>query len=145
MGYKSDQNSFPETHRSESTIEEPRHQPGEPPISNGESPVSPPSYTEVTREHCSNLAPSWSVQDPRSSSTQSLLPLETRGSERRTLLLVYIHGFLGNEKSFQSFPADLHNLLTAKLVETHVVHTKLYPKYKSRKVLEFARDNFSTW
>jgi len=59
--------------------------------------------------------------------------------------LVYIHGFMGNETSFQSFPAHVHNLVTVKLAESHVVHTKIYPKYKSRKQIEFARDAFSEW
>ena len=63
----------------------------------------------------------------------------------RTLLLVYIHGFMGNETSFQSFPAHVHNLLTEKLKETHMVHSKIYPKYKSRKDVKFARDAFSEW
>ena len=64
---------------------------------------------------------------------------------KRTLLLIYIHGFMGNEASFKSFPAHVHNLLTISLEETHVVHTKIYPRYKSRKAIDFARDDFSTW
>lgn len=52
---------------------------------------------------------------------------------------------MGNETSFQSFPAHVHNLLTVKLDGSHVVHTKIYPKYKSRKAIEFARDAFSEW
>ena len=60
-------------------------------------------------------------------------------------MLVYIHGFMGNETSFQSFPAHVHNLLTVKLDGSHVVHTKIYPKYKSRKAIEFARDAFGEW
>jgi hypothetical protein len=87
-----------------------------------------------------------SSQDPRSSSTQSLIPdpaLEDSG--RRRLLLIYIHGFMGNETSFRSFPAHVHNLVTLTLAESHVVHTKIYPRYKSRDSLEIARDNFSAW
>jgi hypothetical protein len=87
-----------------------------------------------------------SSQDPRSSSTQSLVPdpaLQDTG--RRRLLLVYIHGFMGNETSFRSFPAHVHNLVTITLADSHVVHTKIYPRYKSRDSLEIARDNFSTW
>ncbi len=59
--------------------------------------------------------------------------------------MIYIHGFMGNETSFGSFPAHVHNVVTAILAETHVVHTKLYPKYKSRKAIEYARDDFSRW
>ena len=58
---------------------------------------------------------------------------------------MYIHGFMGNETSFQSFPAHVHNLVTVRLEGSHVVHTKVYPKYKSRKAIEFARDAFSEW
>lgn len=85
------------------------------------------------------------LYDPRSSSTQSLRPVESAGDGRRTLLLVYIHGFLGDETSFQSFPAHVHGLLTQALAPTHVVYTKIYPQYKSRKTISLARDNFSKW
>ncbi|KAL8743120.1 MAG: hypothetical protein Q9190_004500, partial [Brigantiaea leucoxantha] len=52
---------------------------------------------------------------------------------------------MGNELSFQSFPAHVHNLVGTKLAESHVVHTKIYPRYKSREAIEFARDDFSDW
>lgn len=52
---------------------------------------------------------------------------------------------MGNETSFRSFPAHVHNLVTVKLAKSHVVHTKIYPKYKSRKHIEFARDGFGEW
>jgi pimeloyl-ACP methyl ester carboxylesterase len=76
---------------------------------------------------------------------QSLLPVESSGGLRRTLLLVYVHGFVGNDMSFRSFPAHVHNLLTSYLAESHVVHTKIYPRYKSRKNISYARDDFSNW
>lgn len=88
----------------------------------------------------------WISPDPRSSSTQSLIPSRSASSTgKRTLLLIYIHGFLGNETSFQSFPAHVHNLLRITLAETHRVHTKIYPRYKSRRAIEYARDDFSKW
>lgn len=83
--------------------------------------------------------------DPRSSSTQSLRPVESAGAYRRTLLIVFIHGFMGNETSFKSFPAHVHNVLSMTLSETHVVYSKIYPRYKSRKNISFARDDFSKW
>ncbi|KAF2994698.1 hypothetical protein E8E13_002652 [Curvularia kusanoi] len=98
---------------------------------------APPSYTSVL---------AMSSQDPRSSSTQSLVPdpnLENTG--RRRILLVYIHGFMGNETSFRSFPAHVHNLVSVTLADTHVVHTKIYPRYRARYSLEQARDQFSAW
>ncbi|KAK0278677.1 hypothetical protein LTR35_008941 [Friedmanniomyces endolithicus] len=88
----------------------------------------------------------WETQDPRSSSTQSLVPsLHNEQNERRKLLLIYIHGFMGNETSFRSFPAHVHHLLTVLLAETHVVHTKVYPRYRSKRNISFARDDFSRW
>ena len=107
----------------------------------------PPPYTENTTVYQSQpLSHSWSSQDPRSSSTQSLEPrTSVERDGKRILLLVFVHGFLGNETSFQSFPAHVHNNVTSKLAESHVVHTKIYPKYKSRKQIEFARDAFSAW
>ncbi|KAI1391068.1 uncharacterized protein F4822DRAFT_171503 [Hypoxylon trugodes] len=85
--------------------------------------------------------------DPRSSSAQSLVPTPLEGEEsgRRRLLVVYLHGFMGNDSSFQSFPAHVHHYLKLALSETHVIHSKIYPKYKTYKVLDVARDNFSQW
>lgn len=111
---------------------------------------SPPPYNP--RDGDGHLTPNpnhpygagLSSSDPRSSSTQSLTPTDsTRG--RRKLLLIYIHGFNGNETSFRSFPAHVHNLLSIILAETHVIHTKIYPKYPSRRTIEVASDNFSKW
>ena len=87
----------------------------------------------------------WSTLDPRSSSTDSLTPRSPAGAARRKLLLIYIHGFHGSETSFQAFPAHVHNLLTELLAPSHVVHTKIYPRYQSRKAISIARDNFSHW
>ena len=52
---------------------------------------------------------------------------------------------MGNETSFRSFPAHVHNLLTVLLAETHVVHTKIYPRYRSKRNISFARDDLSKW
>ncbi|KAM4056227.1 putative serine esterase [Hirsutella rhossiliensis] len=87
-----------------------------------------------------------SSSDPRSSSTQSLAPSHAPLSDpRRKLLLVYIHGFYGNDQSFKSFPAHVHALLRALLAESHVIHSKIYPRYKTYHAIEVARDNFSAW
>ncbi|KAL0943995.1 catalytic protein [Colletotrichum truncatum] len=87
------------------------------------------------------------LADPRSSSAQSLAPsFEDRDSDtRRTLLIIYIHGFYGNESSFRSFPAHVHNYLKEALAESHAVHSKIYPRYKTYKAIDVARDNFSQW
>ncbi|KAK1835795.1 hypothetical protein QBC39DRAFT_388298 [Podospora conica] len=101
----------------------------------------------TSMEHSENMK--WKISkshDPRSSSTQSLLPSLTNGPEgRRTLLLVYLHGFMGNDSSFQSFPAHVHHFLKDALAPTHVIHSKIYPRYKTYKAIDVARDNFSKW
>jgi len=84
--------------------------------------------------------------DPHSSAVLSLGPSKNDDrAGRRRLLLVYIHGFMGDETSFRNFPAHVHNLVSVMLAESHVVCTKLYPKYRSRYALEVARDDFSNW
>ncbi|OAQ77397.1 catalytic protein [Purpureocillium lilacinum] len=85
--------------------------------------------------------------DPRSSSTQSLVPslADDDDGSRRTLLIIYIHGFYGNDQSFRSFPAHVHSLLRTLLADSHVIHSKIYPRYKTYKAIEVARDNFSAW
>lgn len=87
----------------------------------------------------------WLERDPRPSSMHSLVPEEPARDGKRTLLLIYIHGFMGNETSFQSFPAHVHNLLTMTMAETHAVHSKIYPRYKSKKKINFAVEDFSNW
>ncbi|EXJ59271.1 hypothetical protein A1O7_06703 [Cladophialophora yegresii CBS 114405] len=106
---------------------------------NHPSPTLSPSLNPSTSPYPGGL------HDSRASSTQSLRPVESPGDNRRTLLIIYIHGFLGTETSFQSFPTHVHARLTAALAETHVVYTKIYPRYKSRKNISFARDDFSNW
>ncbi|POR39570.1 Uncharacterized protein TPAR_00243 [Tolypocladium paradoxum] len=87
----------------------------------------------------------WLAADPRSSSTQSLVPSVSDSDPRRRLLVVYIHGFYGNDQSFRSFPAHVHSLLRTLLADSHVIHSKIYPRYKTYKAIEVARDNFSAW
>ena len=108
--------------------------------------VLPPRSEFLPSDHSSNLTLSWSAQDPRSCSTQSLVPhSSSSNSDKRTLLLIYIHGFLGNETSFQSFPAHVHNIVTERLKASHVVHTKIYPRYKTREKIGEGVKKFSDW
>ena len=152
MSYQKDQFFVGETYRPDEQAPS-QHPPGPPPLPPRASPAllspvfqAPPPYENVINEYHSHpLAHSWTGQDPRERSTESLLPPTGDIEGRRTLLLIYIHGFLGNETSFQSFPAHVHNILVSKLVQSHVVHTKIYPRYKSRKAIEYARDDFSNW
>ncbi|EED20165.1 conserved hypothetical protein [Talaromyces stipitatus ATCC 10500] len=80
-----------------------------------------------------------------SSSTISLGPPGDPRDGRRRLLLIYIHGFMGAEDSFRKFPAHVHNLVANALAESHVVYSKIYPRYKSRRPMSAARDEFSSW
>ena len=91
--------------------------------------------------------PAYHALDDRASSAVSLRPSISEEAEtrRRILLMIYIHGYMGNDASFHSFPAHVHNLLKRTLAHTHVVHTKIYPRYKTYKAMDIARDNFSAW
>ncbi|KAI9721907.1 MAG: hypothetical protein M1828_005002 [Chrysothrix sp. TS-e1954] len=101
----------------------------------------PPPYSAVIAE---TRAPPWSNVDHRTSSTHSIPPVSD-GTHQRRLLLIYIHGFMGDETSFQSFPAHLHNLVKVLLSETHELHTKVYPRFRSKRALQIATEDFSKW
>ncbi|CAG8908640.1 unnamed protein product [Penicillium egyptiacum] len=66
-------------------------------------------------------------------------------TEKRRLLLIYIHGFMGSEASFLDLPLHVHDLLTGSLTESHVVYTRMYPRYKSQGEMQTAVDQFSVW
>ncbi|MCJ1329594.1 hypothetical protein MMC10_006274 [Thelotrema lepadinum] len=145
MGLKEDQRLPSELALNEEGHPPPRYAPPLPPRGARDSTSRElSSRTDAANEKNTQKQSLWVSQDPRASSTDSLFPQE-RTHGKRTLLLIYIHGFLGDETSFQSFPAHVHNLATHLLSDSHVVHTKIYPKYKSRKAIEFARDGFSDW
>src|SRR4051812_8803886 len=84
---------------------------GPPPLPPREYTVAaPPPYSSDDARRSKLVSEQWRSNDPRSSSTHSLVPSESGRDGRdgrRTLLLVYIHGFMGNETSFQSFPAHV--------------------------------------
>lgn len=82
--------------------------------------------------------------DAHSSEVSLGIPMSLE-ERKRKLLLVYIHGFMGSEASFQKFPAHVHNIVAKALAESHVVYSKVYPRYKSRRVMSIARDDFSKW
>ncbi|RDA83355.1 hypothetical protein CP532_3729 [Ophiocordyceps camponoti-leonardi (nom. inval.)] len=107
----------------------------------------PPLAPHPRRTSSEHLLPIPAGSDPRSRSTQSLVPDSEPydGPRRRLLLLVYIHGFYGNAQSFRSFPAHVHALLRRLLADSHVVHTKIYPRYKTYRAIDVARDNLSAW
>lgn len=160
MGQKADQNAFTSTYRPDTDADAappalpagaPPLPPRNPSLSTPPEIDAPPAYSEAAPSyHAQPITASWTAQDPRSSSTQSLVPRnQSEEDDKRRLLLIWIHGFMGNETSFQSFPAHVHNVLSPRLQDagkgTHVVHTKIYPRYKSRNKIEVARDAFSAW
>lgn len=100
------------------------------------------------------MPPRWlqpSPPDPRSASQVSLLPAAaaaaaTDNAPTRKLLLVYIHGFMGNESTFHAFPAHLHNLMCVTAAPLgYIMHTKVYPKFKTRHSILAAAEAFSRW
>lgn len=109
---------------------------------------APPTYDSIfaSAAQAGNDYGDLAENDPRSRSTESLVPTRSNeGTDRRKLLLIYIHGFMGDETSFQSFPAHVHHVLAALVTDSHTVHTKVYPRYRSKKNIKFARDDFSRW
>ncbi|KAJ4490331.1 hypothetical protein J3R30DRAFT_3653678 [Lentinula aciculospora] len=61
--------------------------------------------------------------------------------------LVYIHGFRGDETTFQAFPTHLQQYVTEH-IPSHLnlrVQSSLYPTYKSVKPISSATKNFIEW
>jgi hypothetical protein len=92
--------------------------------------------------------------DPTSSASKSsvslshleeLPTLPANTVDRRNLLIVYIHGFMGDETSFKAFPKHVHEVATKYLESSHVVHSKIYPRYKTRKAVDSVAKEFSDW
>jgi acetyl esterase/lipase len=114
------------------------------PAGTGPLPGPPPEPT-TNKSLGGSLNIPWNPRDPRTSSTQSLASSTDPRGPKRKLLIIYIHGYKGSTTSFRSFPAHVHNLLKILLAETHVVHTKIYPRYKTYKSISVACENFSQW
>lgn len=81
----------------------------------------------------------------RSSSSLSMSGPGTPQNFKRRLLLIYIHGFNGTETTFQNLPLQVHGALTGLLTDSHVVHTRIYPRYKSEGDFQAAVNQFSKW
>lgn len=116
-------------------------------IMRGDPPPLPPRPPGLQTASATDAVPNAIVMDegrPNDSSYSLSLPRPEATSKRR-LLLIYIHGFMGSEASFNDFPAHVHHLLTAVLSESYVVYTRIYPRYKSRGEIQTAVDQFSNW
>ncbi|RHZ78203.1 hypothetical protein Glove_166g293 [Diversispora epigaea] len=59
------------------------------------------------------------------------------------LLLIFIHGFKGNDKTFEDFPNRLRDVIkTTKNIDTESI---VYPKYETRGNLQLAVIKFCEW
>ncbi|KAF2863234.1 hypothetical protein K470DRAFT_211246 [Piedraia hortae CBS 480.64] len=63
----------------------------------------------------------------------------------KTLLLIFIHGFKGNDSTFSSFPRHLRVALSVTLDPLITVKTKAYPRFETRGDLSSCVDNFTKW
>ena len=64
--------------------------------------------------------------------------------KRKTLLLVFIHGFKGTDHTFHSFPRDLQTSLAAQLPGLDIV-ILLFPQYETRGDLKDCVARFKEW
>ncbi|KAK1961818.1 hypothetical protein LY78DRAFT_750004 [Colletotrichum sublineola] len=62
----------------------------------------------------------------------------------RTLLLCFVHGFKGNNNTFQDFPNDLKRSVTKQLPD-HRVESIVYPQYETKGELAQATEAFLSW
>jgi hypothetical protein len=70
--------------------------------------------------------------------------LELDNMTKKTLLLVFIHGFKGTDHTFENFPADLRALLSHTLPKIEVVSLQ-YPRYETRGDLRECVAKFKDW
>jgi hypothetical protein len=68
----------------------------------------------------------------------------TASKMRKTLLLVFIHGFKGSDNTFNDFPKDLRALLSTALPHIDVL-TIQYPRYETRGDLRECVGRFKEW
>ncbi|KAK8029666.1 hypothetical protein PG993_010957 [Apiospora rasikravindrae] len=62
----------------------------------------------------------------------------------RTLLLCFIHGFKGDDDTFQNFPLDLKKEVSQKLPD-HNVESVVFPKYETKGELKQSTELFLDW
>lgn len=63
---------------------------------------------------------------------------------KKTLLLVFIHGFNGSDNTFVNFPQDLRALLSHALPKIDIVSVQ-YPQYETRGDLKECVAKFKEW
>jgi pimeloyl-ACP methyl ester carboxylesterase len=80
----------------------------------------------------------------RPSAQTSPSPRITATKMRKTLLLVFIHGFKGSDNTFNDFPKDIRALLSTALPHIDVL-TIQYPRYETRGDLRECVTRFKEW
>ncbi len=63
---------------------------------------------------------------------------------KKTLLLVFIHGFKGSDHTFHNFPTDVQALLAHTLPKIDVV-TVQYPRFETKGELKGTVAKFKEW
>ena len=63
---------------------------------------------------------------------------------KKTLLLVFIHGFKGTDHTFNNFPKDLRALIAHTLPKINVVSIQ-YPQFETRGDLRECVARFKEW
>nr|CAG8445027.1 8827_t:CDS:2 [Entrophospora candida] len=72
------------------------------------------------------------------------MSLITKSIKPNKLLLVFIHGFKGDDTTFQEFPERIHNTLTSFYSDMET-ETIIYPRYETRGDLKKAVEIFCNW
>ncbi|KAI5288975.1 hypothetical protein KEM52_000961 [Ascosphaera acerosa] len=63
---------------------------------------------------------------------------------RKTLLLVFVHGFRGGDDTFGSFPRHLRSLVSRRLPDVRVL-AQVYPQYETKGELADCVSRFRNW
>lgn len=63
---------------------------------------------------------------------------------KKTLLLVFLHGFKGSDHTFHNFPSDLRALLAHTLPNIDILSVQ-YPRYETRGDLKECVARFKEW
>lgn len=100
-------------------------------------------WTPVVNETTDNVTTSTNCK-ARSSAHSFPSQHTTANNMRKTLLLVFIHGFKGSDNTFNDFPKDLRALLSTALPHIDVLSVQ-YPRYDTRGDLRECVARFKEW
>ncbi|KAL8314702.1 hypothetical protein RB593_008354 [Gaeumannomyces tritici] len=103
-------------------------------ISSPQEQAGPTTVTVVATRWSRRKSSVAAEQDPRAKEPKMA----------RTLLLCFIHGFKGNDNTFQDFPEDLKRAV-AKELPGQNVQSVVYPKYETKGELDQCTEQFLGW